>query len=282
MVANNGVLLLAPRPAKNSARRNLPIDLFFASLAEVHQSHAIGMVLSGTGADGTIGLKAIKDNGGITFSQDEASAEYEDMPNSAIQAGVVDFVLPPDKIPDKLLEITKIISTPAAFEQPPTLPDEEVFRQIIAVLCIRKGADFTYYKQTTIRRRILRRMAINKNQEVADYLSYLRENKQEQDILCQDFLIPVTSFFRDPKIFDYLIKAILPLLQKSKPPGEPIRAWVAGCSTGEEAYSLAMCFKEALDDYVSGGSEKGCIFLPPTSANPPSQPRASASIKSLN
>src|SRR5664279_1939597 len=128
MVATDGVLLLAPRPAKSKNERNLPIDLFFTSLAEVHQSHAIGVVLSGTATDGTLGLKAIKDHGGITFAQDEASAAYEGMPHSAIQAGVVDFILPPDKIPEKLLEVTKIINAAAAIDQNIPLEDEEVFK----------------------------------------------------------------------------------------------------------------------------------------------------------
>jgi two-component system CheB/CheR fusion protein len=256
MVATDGVLLLAPRPIKSKNERNLPIDLFFKSLAEVHQSHAIGVVLSGTATDGTLGLKAIKDHGGITFAQDEASAAYEGMPNSAIQAGVVDFILPPDKIPAKLLEVTKIINTAAYIGQNMPLEDDEVFKQIISVLRIRKGTDFTYYKQTTIRRRILRRMAINKNEEPAAYLKYLRENKQEQDILYQDILIPVTSFFRDPKSFDNLCENVFPLIIKNKPASETIRVWVAGCSTGEEAYSIAICFKEFLGRRSSTGAEE--------------------------
>jgi two-component system CheB/CheR fusion protein len=256
MVATDGVLLLAPRPAKSKNERNLPIDLFFTSLAEVHQSHAIGVVLSGTATDGTLGLKAIKDHGGITFAQDEASAEYEGMPHSAVQAGVVDFILPPDKIPGKLLEVTKIINTAAYIGLNLPLEDDEVFKQIISVLRIRKGTDFTYYKQTTIRRRILRRMAINKNEEPAAYLKYLRENKQEQDVLYQDLLIPVTSFFRDHKSFENLCENVFPLIIKNKAANETIRVWVAGCSTGEEAYSMAICFKEFLGMRSATGPEE--------------------------
>ena len=245
MVANDGVLLLIPRPAKNINERNLPIDLFFTSLAEVHQSHAIGVVLSGTASDGTKGLKAIKDHGGITFAQDEASAAYDGMPNSAVQAGVVDFILPPEKIPQKLLEITNITSGKDADENIPQ-QDEVVFKQILSLLRVRKGTDFTYYKQTTIRRRILRRMALNKNEELVTYLKYLRENKTEQDILYQDFLISVTSFFRDHKSFDNLCESVFPNIVKNKASGQPIRVWVAGCSTGQEVYSIAICFKEFL------------------------------------
>src|SRR5450432_392269 len=255
MVATDGVLLLTPRPEKSKNERNLPIDLFFTSLAEVHQSYAIGVVLSGTATDGTLGLKAIKDHGGITFAQDEASAAYKGMPHSAVQAGVVDFVLPPDKIPEKLLEVTKIINTSDIGQKLP-MEEDEVFKQIISVLRIRKGTDFTYYKQTTIRRRILRRMAINKNEEPSVYLKYLRENKHEQDVLYQDLLIPVTSFFRDHKSFDNLCENVFPLIIKNKQVSETIRVWVAGCSTGEEAYSIAICIKEFLGNRSSSGSEE--------------------------
>lgn len=261
MVANDGVLELTSRPAKSKTTRNLPIDLFFTSLAEVHQTHAIGVVLSGTGSDGTLGLKAIKDHGGITFAQDEASAAYEGMPHSAVQAGLVDFILSPEQIPEKLLELTKIITTSDGFDLNLPLEDEEVFKQIISLLRIRKGTDFTYYKQTTIRRRILRRMALNKNEEPAAYLKYLRESKTEQDVLYQDLLIPVTSFFRDQKTFDNLCETIFPLIAKNKSAGETIRVWVAGCSTGEEAYSIAICFKEFLDDHpLTATGERVQIF----------------------
>jgi len=248
MVATDGVLLLTSRPAKSTTERNLPIDLFFTSLAEVHQSHAIGVVLSGTASDGTKGLKAIKDHGGITFAQDEASAAYEGMPHSAAQAGVVDFILPPEKIPQKLLEITGIIIGNNGDEENIPQEDDEVFRKILSLLRIRKGTDFTYYKQTTIRRRMLRRIALNKKEEPAAYLKFLRENKTEQDVLYQDLLIPVTSFFRDNKSFDNLCETIFPLIVKNKTAGEPVRVWVAGCSTGQEAFSIAMCFKEFLGD----------------------------------
>jgi two-component system CheB/CheR fusion protein len=261
MVANDGVLELTTRPEKTKSIRNLPIDLFFTSLAEVHQTHAIGVVLSGTASDGTLGLKSIKDHGGITFAQDEESAAYEGMPNSAVQAGVVDFVLPPEKIPEKLLELTKIITTSDGIEQNLPLEDEEVFKQIISLLRIRKGTDFTYYKQTTIRRRILRRMALNKNDEPVAYLKYLRENKTEQDVLYQDLLIPVTSFFRDSKTFDNLFETVFPLIVKNKSAGETIRVWVAGCSTGEEAYSIAICFREFLGDHpMTASGERVQIF----------------------
>lgn len=255
MDVKNGLLILSARPEKSKTERNLLIDVLFSSLAQVHQSYAIGVVLSGTASDGTLGLKAIKDNGGITIAQDEESAEYEGMPNSAIQAGVVDFILPPDKIPAKLVELAKIINATAPQLKNPPI-DDDVIRHIISLLRIRKGTDFTYYKQTTIRRRILRRMAINKCKETSDYLDLLRANTKEQDILCHDFLIPVTSFFRDPKTFDYLYNTIFPLILKSKPAGESIRVWVAGCSTGEEAYSMAISLSEFLNSNTSTRSDK--------------------------
>ncbi len=246
IVANDGILELTPRPENTKSNLNLPIDLFFASLAEIHQSHAIGVVLSGTGSDGTAGLKAIKENGGITFAQDEISATYTGMPNSAMQAGVVDFVLSPDEMPEKILYVVHKLNR--VREGNKKTEEAEIFKKIIALLRIRKGTDFTYYKQTTIRRRILRRMALNKSEEPADYLAFLKENEAEQDILYQDMLIPVTAFFRDQSSFDQLCDIIFPQLLKNKLPGEPVRVWIAGCSTGEEAYSVAMCLSEFLKD----------------------------------
>ena len=250
MVANDGVLKLASRPDKSNKILHLPIDIFFESLAVVHQNHAIGVVLSGTASDGTSGLKAIKENGGFTFAQDEMSASYKSMPNSAVEAGVVDFVLSPDLIPAKLLEITKKIKSASVFENKDNGESEEAFRQIIALLRNRKGTDFTYYKQTTIHRRILRRMAINKKETPAHYLKTLKDNEKEQDILYQDMLIPVTTFFRNPESYDYICNHIFPVILQNKlkePEGNNhIRIWIAGCSTGEEAYSIAICFKELL------------------------------------
>ncbi len=231
MIANDGVLELSPRPAKNKNERNMPIDLFFRSLAEVHQSHSIGVVLSGTATDGTLGLKAIKDHGGITFAQDEASAAYSGMPHNAVQAGVVDFVLPPGDIPKKLLEVANIVNGNGT-ENSGQKEEDAIFKQIFSLLRVRKGTDFTYYKQTTIRRRILRRMAITRAGEPAAYLKQLRRDKQEQDVLYMDLLIPVTDFFRDPETFDKLNTTVFPRIVENKTSGGATRAWVAGCSTG--------------------------------------------------
>ena len=249
LVANDGVLLLSPRQDKSNKLRNLPIDLFFTSLAEVHQAHSIGVVLSGTASDGTAGLKSIKEHGGITFAQDEVSAAFDSMPLSAMQAGVVDFILSPDQIPQKILEVLHERKEHNEASQTTPPRDDAPFKSILSLLRMRKGTDFTYYKQTTIRRRILRRMALHKNKEPSSYFKYVRENKSEQDVLYQDLLISVTSFFRDPKSYDSLCTKVFPLITKDKNVHEPIRIWVAACSTGEEAYSLAICFKEFLGEH---------------------------------
>ncbi len=241
MIANKEVLQISERIIKKN-QKNLPIDIFFTSLAEVHQSHAVGIVLSGTASDGTAGLKAIKDNGGITLAQDEASAEYSGMPLSAIHAGVVDFMLAPEKMPQKLLEITNIINGKDRDGQNFPL-QEDVFNQMLSLLRTSKGTDFSSYKKTTIRRRILRRMAINKNEEPYNYLKFLQEREAEQNILYQDLLIPVTSFFRDPEVFKNLTESLRQRFEK-KTNDDIFRVWVAGCSSGQEAYSIAICLKE--------------------------------------
>lgn len=244
LVANDGVLKLSPRTTQKG-EINLPIDLFLTSLAEIHHEHAIGVVLSGTGSDGTNGLKAIRANGGITVAQDEASAGHAGMPNSAVQAGVVDFVLPPAEIPQKLIEATRLVRENAGIDPDAPKHTHDVFNQMLGVLRTGKGTDFTHYKQTTVRRRILRRMSVNNSETPAAYLSYLRENKPEQDALYQDLLISVTAFFRDHPLFNTLCDSVFPRITHKKS-GQPTRIWVAGCCTGEEAYSIAMCFSEFL------------------------------------
>ncbi len=259
MIANNGQLELSPRPSKNKTDRNMPIDLFFRSLAEVYQSYSIGVVLSGTATDGTLGLRAIKDHGGITFAQDEESATYGGMPQNAVQAGVVDFILTPGEIPKKLLEVVYIINGNGA-ENSGQKEEDAIFKQIIQLLRVRKGTDFTYYKQTTIRRRILRRIAITKTVEPSAYLKYLRRDKLELDVLYMDLLIPVTDFFRDHEIFDKLRKKFIPPIIANKTSDGPIRVWVAGCSTGQEAYSLAISFHELLAGESSLALQKVQVF----------------------
>lgn len=213
----------------------------------MHKKLAIGIVLSGLGKDGTLGLKAIKEHGGITIAQDLETATYASMPQSAIEAGVVDFVLTPEKIPSQLLKInrpfiTKKINTSISKN------DRADFNQILILLRERSGVDFNHYKQSTIYRRIDRRISITKKENFSDYLTFLHADKAEQDALFLDVLIPVTSFFRDPKTFVALKSIVFPAILKNRKPTEPIRIWIAGCSTGQEAFSIAICLSEFLKE----------------------------------
>jgi len=248
----DGVLKLAPRDLKN--KKNMPIDLFFSSLAEIHKSFAIGVVLSGTGFDGSKGLKSIKEEGGITYAQNPDSATFDGMPQSAIQAGAVDFILNPEAIPDHLVRIEKAYETNDAHSEEPQVDkvEEDIFKSIIRILRLRTGNDFTHYKEATIRRRIARRMLLTKKEEPGAYLSFLRNEKSEQDALFNDILIPVSYFFRDTKIFEAMAETVIPLILKNKNPNESIRIWTAGCSTGEEAYSLAISLHEYLSEKAPG------------------------------
>lgn len=244
LTATDGILELSARPPKGE--RNMPIDVFFQSLADVHKAHAIGVVLSGTATDGTKGLAAIKEIGGLTFAQESESAAYDGMPQSAIDAGIVDYILPPEKIPETLLWLKA--SLLKAYDGDEGKVQEEGYRQIIAIIRKRRGVDFTYYKRPTIQRRISRRVALSMKETLADYIALLREDPEEQDMLYQDLLIPVTQFYRDPRVFDLLCISVFPAIIKAREGNEPIRIWVAGCSTGEEAYSLAMCMQEYLGE----------------------------------
>jgi two-component system CheB/CheR fusion protein len=243
LTSTDGVLRLNPRD-KNIL--NLCIDIFFTSLAEVHKEFAVGVILSGTGKDGTKGLKAIKEHGGISIAQSLETAVYNSMPESAINAGVVDFILAPEKISEELLRINSInkMIHEDKREKQQVKDDEYAFKQILLLLRQRSGVDFQYYKELTLHRRIARRIAIVKIKDLSSYLDFLRLEKSEQDALFQDMLIPVTSFFRDPKTFHALTETVFPSLLKSKSPETPIRIWIAGCSTGEEAYSTAICLQE--------------------------------------
>lgn len=249
VIATDGVLKLAPLNKKH--KKGNTIDLFFSSLGVVHQSYAVGVILSGALSDGTLGLQVIKSYGGLTFAQDEGSAAFDSMPNSAVKTGVVDFVLPPAKIAERLVAINHPFHTDySEAEISDTVPeqDNETFKQILTVLRVRRGVDFTYYKQSTLKRRIIRRMAISRVEKPTDYLSFLRENKTEQDALYNDMLISVTNFFRDSQSFDVICNTIFPHLLSKKTVNEPLRIWVAGCATGEEAYSIAICLQEQLGD----------------------------------
>lgn len=244
-----GVLQTASRRA--AAGRHLPIDHFFRTLAKAQGHLAIGVVLSGTAADGTLGLKAIKAAGGITFAQDPKSAQFDGMPKSALRAGCVDFSLPPERIAKELSQITFQSHARLSNREKeyPLVPawDEDWIR-IFKLLRDAWGVDFTFYKKSTISRRIARRVALKKVKTLSEYLKVLQSDRKELDSLYQDLLIQVTSFFRDPDVFRVLRNKILPQILARKPAGDPIRIWVPGCASGEEAYSIAICLLESLED----------------------------------
>lgn len=223
MALKNGRLRLLPR---TPAVQHLPIDYFLRSLAEELGSRAIGVILSGIASDGTLGLKAIKSEGGVTFAQDEQSAKYSDMPRNAVAAGCVDFVLSPERIARELVRIANhpYLMEPQPVDETNLLAEgEEELRRIFSMLRTVAGVDFTHYKHTTIKRRIKRRMVLNKVYELKDYVAYLQENRPELDALFQDILIHVTSFFRDLGVFEELKSRVFPSLIKNRRPGAPIR-----------------------------------------------------------
>lgn len=256
LIATDGILKLGKRPTYT--RKNKAIDVFFTSLAEVHMEQSIGILLSGKDEDGTKGLYAIKAHGGITMVQDLHSALFKEMPVHALNAEVVDLVISPEQIPNQLEQIKDALEDSSGKQKLETLLEENLFEQIYSLLLIHKDVDFTFYKQTTVRRRIVRRMSHLKLERIGEYLQYLKNNESEQDMLFQDMLIPVTEFFRDPNTFDYLKESIYPHILKSKSQTQPLRIWIAGCSTGQEVYSLAI----SLFEYLGGdtGEYKIQIF----------------------
>ena len=246
----HGILHLMPRIQERG--QHLSIDYFLRSLAEDQGANAIGVILSGTASDGVMGLKAIKAEGGITFSQDEESAKYDGMPHSAIAAGCVDFILPPDKIAQELMRIARhpYVAHEKGLEPIGVAPhSEEALNKIFILLRRQFGVDFTYYKQTTIQRRIRRRMLLHRLDRLSDFVRYLQENPAEVSALYHDILINVTSFFRDPENYDVLKEKVFPaLVNKERNIEAPIRIWVPGCATGEEPYSIAIALLEYLGD----------------------------------
>lgn len=256
LILVEGMLKLVPRGTAGAA--HMPIDAFLKTLADVHGSQAIGVILSGMGTDGTLGLQAIEAAGGIAFAQDPSSAESADMPRSAIAAGGVDFVLTPEDIARELKRLGQhpylaARPMPAASDEQQAPSKEEApaeeqasLSRILELLHKTSGTDFGAYKKPTLRRRIARRMAVTRIDSLQEYAAHLESNPAEATALYNDCLISVTSFFRDPEVFEALSEQILPLLLKDRPADTPLRLWVAGCATGEEAYSIAICLLEGM------------------------------------
>ena len=248
MLIKDGVLHLVTRLMIRG--QHMPIDQFFDSLSTDRGNKAIGVILSGTASDGTEGCRAIKAGGGITFAQDEASAKFSGMPRSAAVAGCVDFVMPPKTIAK---ELTRIGQHPYIAEVHPrkgktlSIAPGNDLKQLLALIKENSGVDFSLYKQTTLQRRISRRMVVHRLDKIKDYIRYIRKNPRELDELYRDILIHVTGFFRDRGAFEALREQVLPKLFAARRLEEsPFRIWVPGCSTGEEAYSIAICVAEFL------------------------------------
>ncbi len=226
----------------------MPIDFFFRHLAEDQGEMAIGIILSGMGTDGTLGLKAIKEKLGMAMVQDTNSAKYNGMPQSAINTGLADYIAQANELPEKLMGYVSHFSVvnkklPQIDRRTPG-----ALQKIFALIRAQTGNDFSLYKKSTIRRRIERRMSVHQLNNINQYVRFLQENPHEVELLFKELLIGVTSFFRDPEAFEALKREAIALLLKSKRSGDPIRIWVVGCSTGEEAYSISMVLKECMDD----------------------------------
>ena len=241
----HGTLHLLDPTAPRGLR--LPIDFFLHSLAQDRQEHSIGVILSGMGSDGTLGLRAIKEKAGVVLVQEPASARFDGMPRSAIDAGLADITAPANELPMMIHAYQQ--RTPLAAKSRIPMEDkaQSGLEKVVILLRAHTGHDFSLYKKNTLYRRIERRMGIHQIGKLPAYVRYLQQNSQEVDLLFKELLIGVTNFFRDPAVWEQLRDRIFPELFKSRSSGQTLRAWVPGCSTGEEAYSLAMVFKEAVE-----------------------------------
>ena len=240
----NGCLYLF-EPAESRGLR-LPVDFFFRSLADDQHEKSIGVILSGMGSDGCMGLKAIKEKNGIVAVQDPSTAKFDGMPQSAVNAVVVDILAPANQLPEKLLTF---LNNSPAIVQKTEIDDKSKsnLEKVVILLRAQTGHDFSQYKKNTLYRRVERRMNVHQIEKISNYVRFLQENPSELDILFKELLIGVTNFFRDTVVWEKLKKNVLPDLFSKVPNGHVFRAWVTGCSTGEEAYSLAIVFKEAYE-----------------------------------
>lgn len=251
MTIKDGRLILSEAPGS----LNHPIDAFFASLAAEKREHSIAVVLSGTGSDGTNGVKMVKEHGGLVIAQAPESAKFDGMPRSVINTGLADFVLSPEEIAEEILNFsnTPVLLRPLRSDSLITDDDslfseEETLSHIYTILKNASGIDFTYYKRSTILRRIERRMLVTHTSSLAEFARLLGDSQEEVNTLVKEILIGVTNFFRDPAFFEKLkYNAIYKIVERAKE-DEPIRVWSAGCSTGEEAYSIAILFQEVMDE----------------------------------
>jgi two-component system, chemotaxis family, CheB/CheR fusion protein len=243
LIYERGALLLRPRDQTHGL--HMPVDRFMESLAQEEGHRAIGVVLSGTGSDGALGLQAIKVRGGIAFAQSEESAKYDGMPHAAVATGCIDFVLPPPQIGEKLIQIARHpYVVRAATRSVEESINRDVLGRILQRLRSSTGSDFMQYKKGTIVRRIRRRMVLHKSRSLLDYAKMLANHPEEVSALHEDILIHVTGFFRDAPAFEILKKKVFPRILAARQPSAPIRIWVPGCATGEEVYSLAICLLE--------------------------------------
>jgi two-component system CheB/CheR fusion protein len=245
-----GILQTVPRP--DIGARNMPIDGFLQALARDRQNMAFGIILSGTASDGTLGARALKAEGGITFAQEPTLAKFDGMPRSAIASGAVDFVLSPKGIARQLVELSRHSYLNVGPAMPPDVVStdgrelDRVFVRLRAVT----GIDFTYYKHNTIHRRIKRRMAVHGIEKLEDYSRLVERDSAEASLLAQEFLVNVTSFFREPEAHQRLREIVFPTLLEDRSPNDPVRLWVPGCSTGEEVYSLAIGLTECIEEHA--------------------------------
>src|SRR5208282_611818 len=241
-------------PREESRGMHMSVDHFMRALAEQKGNRAIGVILSGSGTDGTLGMAEIQAHGGVTFAQDEASARYDGMPRSAVVAGHVDYVLPPKGIAKELARIARhpYVSPDNSSHTVEAVPTPTAgLSTIFQILRKTTGVDFTHYRQTTILRRIQRRMVVHTIDDLAEYAKVVQTRPAEVKALYQDMLISVTSFFRAPRVFETLKSLVFPSIQKNLSRGDGIRVWTPGCSSGEETYSVAMVLLEFLGEGTS-------------------------------
>jgi two-component system CheB/CheR fusion protein len=242
----DGTLQLLEPTAPRGHR--LPIDFFFRSLAQDQHERAICIVLSGTGSDGAMGVRAVKGEGGMVMAQNVESTEYDGMPRSAIATGLVDYVLPPAEMPAQLIAYaTHAFGKTLRPVSPPAPKSDDAMKKVFILLRAQTGHDFSQYKQNTISRRVERRMAVHQIERLGEYVRHLQNNPPEVEALFHDLLIGVTNFFRDPETFTALKEQVIPQLLAGKDTGAVIRVWVPGCSTGDEAYSIAILLQEHMD-----------------------------------